>query len=90
MCPAPGESRSRHRWGFSRLRKDKGLSQPNLSASVQEDLGHQYVPSESGEKLEIALRAGVKMDHREDLGQSWKRPRVRKTTMIITVAAAIN
>nr|XP_020027498.1 striated muscle preferentially expressed protein kinase isoform X3 [Castor canadensis] len=46
---APGESRSRHRWGLSRLRKDKskGLSQPNLSASVQEDLGHQYVPSES-------------------------------------------
>ncbi|MBZ3880630.1 Striated muscle preferentially expressed protein kinase [Sciurus carolinensis] len=44
---APGESRSRLRWGFSRLRKDKGLSQPNLSASVQEDLGHQYVPSES-------------------------------------------
>ncbi|XP_010610268.1 striated muscle preferentially expressed protein kinase [Fukomys damarensis] len=44
---AAGESRSRLRWGFSRLRKDKGLSQPNLSASVQEDLGHQYVPSES-------------------------------------------
>ncbi|XP_037705520.1 striated muscle preferentially expressed protein kinase isoform X4 [Choloepus didactylus] len=44
---APGESRSRLRWGFSRLRKDKGLSQPNLSASVQEDLGHQYVRSES-------------------------------------------
>ncbi|XP_051009996.1 striated muscle preferentially expressed protein kinase isoform X3 [Acomys russatus] len=44
---APGESRSRHRWGLSRLRKDKGLSQPNLSGSVQEDLGHQYVPSES-------------------------------------------
>ena len=44
---APGESRSRHRWGLSRLRKDKGLSQPNLSSSVQEDLGHQYVPSES-------------------------------------------
>ncbi|ERE86572.1 striated muscle-specific serine/threonine-protein kinase [Cricetulus griseus] len=44
---APGESRSRHRWGLSRLRKNKGLSQPNLSASVQEDLGHQYVPSES-------------------------------------------
>lgn len=30
------------------LRKDKGLSQPNLSGSVQEDLGHQYVRSESG------------------------------------------
>ncbi|XP_012867202.1 PREDICTED: striated muscle preferentially expressed protein kinase [Dipodomys ordii] len=44
---APGESRSRLRWGLSRLRKDKGLSQPNLSASVQEDLGQQYVPSES-------------------------------------------
>ncbi|XP_012920953.1 striated muscle preferentially expressed protein kinase isoform X3 [Heterocephalus glaber] len=44
---AAGESRSRLRWGLSRLRKDKGLSQPNLSASVQEDLGHQYVPSES-------------------------------------------
>ncbi|XP_077874193.1 striated muscle preferentially expressed protein kinase isoform X11 [Ictidomys tridecemlineatus] len=44
---APGESRSRLRWGFSRTRKDKGLSQPNLSASIQEDLGHQYVPSES-------------------------------------------
>ncbi|KAM4870415.1 striated muscle preferentially expressed protein kinase isoform X2 [Urocitellus parryii] len=44
---APGESRSRLRWGFSRMRKDKGLSQPNLSASIQEDLGHQYVPSES-------------------------------------------
>ncbi|XP_021568477.1 LOW QUALITY PROTEIN: striated muscle preferentially expressed protein kinase [Carlito syrichta] len=44
---APGESRSRLRWGLSRLRKDKGLSQPNLSDSVQEDLGHQYVPSES-------------------------------------------
>ncbi|XP_073734374.1 striated muscle preferentially expressed protein kinase isoform X5 [Callorhinus ursinus] len=44
---APGESRSRRRWGFSRLRKDKGLSQPNLSASAQEDLGHQYVRSES-------------------------------------------
>ncbi|XP_036175866.1 striated muscle preferentially expressed protein kinase isoform X3 [Myotis myotis] len=44
---APGESRSRLRWGLSRLRKDKGSSQPNLSASVQEDLGHQYVPSES-------------------------------------------
>ncbi|XP_045415368.1 striated muscle preferentially expressed protein kinase isoform X2 [Lemur catta] len=44
---APGESRSRLRWGLSRLRKDKGLSQPNLSASVQEDLGHQYVRSES-------------------------------------------
>ncbi|VTJ61670.1 Hypothetical predicted protein [Marmota monax] len=44
---APGESRSRLRWGFSRMRKDRGLSQPNLSASVQEDLGHQYVPSES-------------------------------------------
>nr|XP_045003176.1 striated muscle preferentially expressed protein kinase isoform X2 [Jaculus jaculus] len=44
---APGESRSRRRWGFSRLRKDKGSSQPNLSASIQEDLGHQYVPSES-------------------------------------------
>ncbi|XP_063101693.1 striated muscle preferentially expressed protein kinase isoform X4 [Cavia porcellus] len=44
---APGESRSRLRWGLSRLRKDKGLSQPNLSAGVQEDLGQQYVPSES-------------------------------------------
>uniref|UniRef100_G1MEB3 non-specific serine/threonine protein kinase n=1 Tax=Ailuropoda melanoleuca TaxID=9646 RepID=G1MEB3_AILME len=46
---APGESqsRSRRRWGLSRLRKDKGLSQPNLSASAQEDLGHQYVRSES-------------------------------------------
>ncbi|KAL0624640.1 Striated muscle preferentially expressed protein kinase [Plecturocebus cupreus] len=44
---APGESRSRFRWGLSRLRKDKGLSQPNLSASVQEELGHQYVRSES-------------------------------------------
>ncbi|KAB1278441.1 Striated muscle preferentially expressed protein kinase [Camelus dromedarius] len=44
---APGERRSRLRWGLSRLRKDKGLSQPNLSASVQEDLGHQYVRSES-------------------------------------------
>ncbi|XP_023115462.1 striated muscle preferentially expressed protein kinase isoform X6 [Felis catus] len=44
---APGESRRRLRWGFSRLRKDKGLSQPNLSASAQEDLGHQYVRSES-------------------------------------------
>uniref|UniRef100_A0A8C9B0R0 non-specific serine/threonine protein kinase n=1 Tax=Prolemur simus TaxID=1328070 RepID=A0A8C9B0R0_PROSS len=44
---APGESRSRLRWGLSRLRKDKGLSQSNLSASVQEDLGHQYVRSES-------------------------------------------
>ncbi|XP_003784966.1 striated muscle preferentially expressed protein kinase [Otolemur garnettii] len=42
-----GESRSRLRWGLSRLRKDKGLSQPNLSASIQEDLGHQYVRSES-------------------------------------------
>ncbi|XP_036092489.1 striated muscle preferentially expressed protein kinase isoform X3 [Rousettus aegyptiacus] len=44
---APGESRSRLRWGLSRLRKDKGSSQPDLSASVQEDLGHQYVRSES-------------------------------------------
>ncbi|XP_060224648.1 striated muscle-specific serine/threonine-protein kinase isoform X5 [Meriones unguiculatus] len=44
---AAGESRSRRRWGLSRLRKDKGFSQPNLSGSVQEDLGHQYVPSES-------------------------------------------
>ncbi|XP_077741431.1 striated muscle preferentially expressed protein kinase isoform X7 [Canis aureus] len=44
---APGESRSRRRWGLSRLRKDKGLSQPNLSAGAQEDLGHQYVRSES-------------------------------------------
>ncbi|XP_077011349.1 striated muscle preferentially expressed protein kinase isoform X7 [Tamandua tetradactyla] len=44
---APGESRRRLRWGLSRLRKDKGLSQPNLSASVQENLGHQYVRSES-------------------------------------------
>ncbi|XP_060049624.1 striated muscle preferentially expressed protein kinase isoform X2 [Erinaceus europaeus] len=42
---APGEGRSRLRWGLSRLRKDK--SQPNLSASVQEDLGHPYVRSES-------------------------------------------
>lgn len=47
---APGESRSRLRWGFSRLRKDKGSSQPNLSASVQEDLGDQYVRSESGKR----------------------------------------
>lgn len=47
---APGESRRRLRWGFSRLRKDKGLSQPNLSASAQEDLGHQYVRSESGNR----------------------------------------
>ncbi|XP_029789598.1 striated muscle preferentially expressed protein kinase isoform X3 [Suricata suricatta] len=44
---APGESRSRRRWGLSRLRKDKGLSQPNLSAGTQEDLGHPYVRSES-------------------------------------------
>ncbi|PNI70676.1 SPEG isoform 4 [Pan troglodytes] len=44
---APGESRSRLRWGFSRPRKDKGLLPPNLSASVQEELGHQYVRSES-------------------------------------------
>ncbi|CAK7306586.1 Striated muscle preferentially expressed protein kinase [Vulpes lagopus] len=44
---APGESRSRRRWGLSRLRKDKGLSQPNLSEGAQEDLGHQYVRSES-------------------------------------------
>ncbi|KAM7105008.1 striated muscle preferentially expressed protein kinase isoform 2-T2 [Molossus nigricans] len=44
---APGESRRRLRWGLSRLRKDKGSSQPNLSASVQEELGHQYVRSES-------------------------------------------
>ncbi|XP_069925959.1 striated muscle preferentially expressed protein kinase isoform X1 [Oryctolagus cuniculus] len=44
---APGESRSRRRWGLSRLKKDKGLSQPNLTASVQEDLGHPYVRSES-------------------------------------------
>ncbi|XP_019493809.1 PREDICTED: striated muscle preferentially expressed protein kinase isoform X5 [Hipposideros armiger] len=44
---ASGESRSRLRWGLSRLRKNKGSSQPNLSASVQEDLGHQYVRSES-------------------------------------------
>lgn len=47
---APGESRSRLRWGLSRLRKDKGSSQPDLSASVQEDLGHQYVRSESGKR----------------------------------------
>lgn len=47
VFPAPGESRSRLRWGFSRLRKDKG-SHPSLSASIQEDLGHQYVRSESG------------------------------------------
>lgn len=47
---APGESRSRRRWGLSRLRKDKGSSQPNLSDSVQEDLGHQYVRSESGKR----------------------------------------
>ncbi|XP_047577035.1 striated muscle preferentially expressed protein kinase isoform X5 [Lutra lutra] len=44
---APGEGRSRRRWGLSRLRKEKGYSQPNLSASAQEDLGHQYVRSES-------------------------------------------
>ncbi|XP_032967728.1 striated muscle preferentially expressed protein kinase isoform X3 [Rhinolophus ferrumequinum] len=44
---ASGESRSRLRWGLSRLRKNKGSSQPNLSASVQEDLGDQYVRSES-------------------------------------------
>ncbi|KAM9085236.1 striated muscle preferentially expressed protein kinase isoform 11-T11 [Megaptera novaeangliae] len=44
---APAESRSRLRWGLSRLRKDKGLSQPSLSGSVQENLGHQYVCSES-------------------------------------------
>ncbi|XP_057406831.1 striated muscle preferentially expressed protein kinase isoform X9 [Balaenoptera acutorostrata] len=44
---APAESRSRLRWGLSRLRKDKGLSQPSLSGSVQENLGHQYVRSES-------------------------------------------
>eukprot|EP00070_Physeter_catodon_P030886 XP_028337780.1 striated muscle preferentially expressed protein kinase isoform X4 [Physeter catodon] len=44
---APAESRSRLRWGLSRLRKDKGLSQPNLSGSVRENLGHQYVRSES-------------------------------------------
>ncbi|KAM6178636.1 striated muscle preferentially expressed protein kinase isoform 3-T3 [Rhynchocyon petersi] len=44
---AAGESRSRLRWGLSRLRKDKGQSQPNLSASIQEDLGQQYVRSES-------------------------------------------
>lgn len=50
LSTAPGESRSRLRWGLSRLRKDKGLSQPNLSAGVQEDLGQQYVPSESGER----------------------------------------
>uniref|UniRef100_G3U7P3 Striated muscle enriched protein kinase n=1 Tax=Loxodonta africana TaxID=9785 RepID=G3U7P3_LOXAF len=35
---APGERRSRLRWGLSRLRKDKGQSQPNLSAGVREDL----------------------------------------------------
>ncbi|XP_073663315.1 striated muscle preferentially expressed protein kinase isoform X6 [Tursiops truncatus] len=44
---APAESRRRLRWGLSRLRRDKGLSQPNLSGSVQENLGHQYVRSES-------------------------------------------
>ncbi|XP_006867904.1 PREDICTED: striated muscle preferentially expressed protein kinase [Chrysochloris asiatica] len=44
---ATGESRSRLRWGLLKLRKDKGQSQPNLSASVQEDLGQQYLPSES-------------------------------------------
>ncbi|XP_006890370.1 PREDICTED: striated muscle preferentially expressed protein kinase-like [Elephantulus edwardii] len=44
---APGEGKSRLRWGLSRLRKGKGQSQPNLSASVQEDLGQQYVRSES-------------------------------------------
>nr|XP_058911143.1 striated muscle preferentially expressed protein kinase isoform X4 [Kogia breviceps] len=44
---APAESRSRLRWGLSRLRKDKGLSQPNLSGSVRDNLGHQYVRSES-------------------------------------------
>ncbi|XP_024618908.1 striated muscle preferentially expressed protein kinase [Neophocaena asiaeorientalis asiaeorientalis] len=43
----PAESRRRLRWGLSRLRKDKELSQPNLSGSVQENLGHQYVRSES-------------------------------------------
>lgn len=48
VFPAPGERRSRLRWGLSKLRKDKGLSQPSLSASDQEDLGHQYVRSESG------------------------------------------
>lgn len=50
---APGESRSRRRWGLSRLRKDKGLSQPNLSAGAQEDLGHQYVRSESGNRGQL-------------------------------------
>ncbi|XP_075386144.1 striated muscle preferentially expressed protein kinase isoform X2 [Tenrec ecaudatus] len=44
---ASGEGRSRLRWGLSRLRKDKGQSQPNLSASIQEDLGQQYVRSDS-------------------------------------------
>uniref|UniRef100_G3TQN9 Striated muscle enriched protein kinase n=1 Tax=Loxodonta africana TaxID=9785 RepID=G3TQN9_LOXAF len=44
---APGERRSRLRWGLSRLRKDKGQSQPNLSAGVREDLGQQYLRSES-------------------------------------------
>ncbi|XP_056663531.1 striated muscle preferentially expressed protein kinase isoform X4 [Monodelphis domestica] len=48
----PGEGRTRSRWdrwGLSRSRKDKGSSQPNLPASVQEDsaLGYQYVRSES-------------------------------------------
>ncbi|XP_012583660.1 PREDICTED: striated muscle preferentially expressed protein kinase isoform X2 [Condylura cristata] len=44
---APTEGRSRLRWGLSRPRKDKGLSQPNLSAGAQEDSGHPYVRSES-------------------------------------------
>ncbi|XP_054556079.1 striated muscle preferentially expressed protein kinase isoform X1 [Talpa occidentalis] len=44
---APAEGRSRLRWGLSRPRKDKGLSQPNLSAGAQEDSGHPYVRSES-------------------------------------------
>ncbi|XP_074154758.1 striated muscle preferentially expressed protein kinase isoform X3 [Sminthopsis crassicaudata] len=48
----PGEGRTRSRWdrwGLSRSRKDKGSSQPNLPASVQEDstLGYEYVRSES-------------------------------------------
>lgn len=50
VSTAPGESRSRLRWGLSRLRKGKESSQPNLSASTQEDLGQQYVRSESGRR----------------------------------------
>ncbi|XP_043850683.1 striated muscle preferentially expressed protein kinase isoform X2 [Dromiciops gliroides] len=48
----PGEGRTRSRWdrwGLSRSRKDRGSSQPNLPASVQEGstLGYEYVRSES-------------------------------------------